>query len=153
MKQITVYIIGLLLIFPVIAGVIAKASKSGEEINWQVISSGGTDGASTNFQLSGTVAQTAVGAGSSPHFLLSHGYWQDFDTTGSGPCDCEPGETNADAAINIFDVTYLISHLYMSGPAPIPYALCNGDPIYERLATMHLHRLADRLWPAAEEVK
>ncbi len=103
-------------------------SKSGEEINWQVISSGGTDGASTNFQLDGTVAQTAVGVGSSTNFGLNHGYWQDFDTTSSGPCDCEPGEVNADATINIFDITYIIGYLYLGGPAPVPYALCNGDP-------------------------
>jgi hypothetical protein len=101
--------------------------KSGEEINWQVLSGGGGDGTSTNYQLNGTVAQTAVGAGTSANYGLSHGYWVDFGGSG-GPCDCEPGEANADATINIFDVTYLISFLYMSGPAPVPYALCNGDP-------------------------
>jgi hypothetical protein len=123
-----VFVSALFLAGTIIGGESANlASKSGEEINWQVISSGGTDGTSTNFQLSGTTAQTAVGYGSSTNFGLNHGYWQNFDTTGSGPCDCEPGEMNADAAINIFDVTGLISYLYLSGSPPIPYEICNGD--------------------------
>ncbi len=44
-----------------------------------------------------------------------------------GVCDCEPGNMNADGVINIFDVTGLISYLYLGGAAPIPYELCNGD--------------------------
>jgi len=36
------------------------------------------------------------------------------------------GDTNGDDIINIFDVTYLISYLYMDGPAPYP--LVSGDP-------------------------
>ena len=43
-------------------------------------------------------------------------------------CDCEPGNANGDATINIFDITYIIGYLYLGGPAPTPYALCNGDP-------------------------
>jgi len=43
-------------------------------------------------------------------------------------CDCEPGNCNGDGTINILDVTYLINYLYKGGPAPIPYALCSGDP-------------------------
>jgi len=42
--------------------------------------------------------------------------------------DCEPGNVNGDGTINIFDITYIISYLYMSGPAPIPYEICDGDP-------------------------
>jgi len=43
-------------------------------------------------------------------------------------CDCEPGNCNGDAVINIFDITYLISYLYLGGPPPTPYELCSGDP-------------------------
>jgi len=49
-------------------------------------------------------------------------------TGGVDTCDCEPGNCNGDNVINILDVTYLISYLYKGGPAPIPYALCSGDP-------------------------
>ncbi len=52
-----------------------------------------------------------------------------FVITGGGEeCDCDPGNCNGDATTNIFDVTYLISYLYKSGPAPIPYPICSGDP-------------------------
>lgn len=43
-------------------------------------------------------------------------------------CDCQPGNANGDANLNILDITYLISYLYKGGPAPVPYALCSGDP-------------------------
>jgi hypothetical protein len=123
MKKVTV-----LFMFIFILAFLARANdKAGEEINWQVISGGGTSGTSANYGLSGTVAQTAVGSGSSANYGFSHGYWQDFTGSG-GPCDCEPGNANGDETINIFDITYTISYLYLSGPAPIPYELCNGDP-------------------------
>ncbi len=115
-------------ILPAIYSSVLAESRAGEEINWQIISSGGNQGStSTNFQLSGTTGQTAVGTGLSTNFSVEHGYWQEF-SGGGGPCDCEPGNVNADATINIFDITYTISYLYKSGPAPTPYALCSGDP-------------------------
>ncbi len=43
-------------------------------------------------------------------------------------CDCEPGNANGDATINIFDITYIITYLYLAGPAPIPYRICSADP-------------------------
>jgi len=50
-----------------------------------------------------------------------------FVITGGEECDCEPGNVNGDPTINIFDITYIISYLYLSGPAPMPYPLCNCD--------------------------
>lgn len=44
------------------------------------------------------------------------------------PCDCSPGNANADETINLLDITYLISYLYKDGAAPIPYEICSGDP-------------------------
>jgi len=59
----------------------------------------------------------------------------DSDGDGTGnvcdPCpfnECEPGNANGDETINIFDITYIISYLYLEGPAPTPYELCSGDP-------------------------
>jgi hypothetical protein len=43
-------------------------------------------------------------------------------------CDCTPGNCNGDLTINILDITYLIAYLYKGGAAPVPYALCSGDP-------------------------
>jgi hypothetical protein len=56
---------------------------------------------------------------------------EDLDNNGVGDacqCDCEPGNANGDETINIFDITYLITYLYLEGNSPIPYELCSGDP-------------------------
>ncbi len=91
---------------------------SGEEINWQVISSGGTEGTSANFALKGTVGQTAVGFGSSPSYGLSHGFWQEFG--GGGCCVVIRGNVDGDEAdaCNVADLTYLVDYLFFDGPAP-----------------------------------
>jgi hypothetical protein len=103
-------------------------SAFAQDIRWQVISSGGSqNGSSATYRLSATVGQTAVGMGNSATYGLNNGYWQDF---GGEPtaCDCQPGNANGDATINIFDITYIISYLYLGGSAPVPYELCSGDP-------------------------
>jgi len=46
----------------------------------------------------------------------------------AGGFDCIPGEANGIEPINIFDITYLISFLYLGGPPPVPYERCSGDP-------------------------
>lgn len=92
--------------------------KAGEEINWQVISSGGTiNGESDSYKLSGTVAQTATGSGTSDNYGLSHGFWQEFPAGGEDCCDF-PGDAKNDGNCNILDITYLISFLYKGGPPP-----------------------------------
>jgi hypothetical protein len=108
---------------------------TGEEINWQVISSGGTDGISTNYKLAGTVGQTAVGTAGSDNFGLSHGFWQEFGTasccgiytggyTGNTNCDTEGKR-------NLADVTQLISRVYLTPEVPLcceENGNTNGDP-------------------------
>jgi len=103
----------------------ATSSRTGEEINWQVISSGGQDGSSSSYSLSGTIGQTAVGPGSSVSYGLNSGYWQDF--SGSSGC-ATPGDANGNGVINILDITYLINYLYKGGPAPVPFPVASGDP-------------------------
>ena len=108
-----------------------RSAQTGEEINWQVVSSGGTEGGSTSYRLSGTVAQTAVGAGAAVSNAVLHGYWQDFDA-GSGCCGeytgGATGNTNCDdqGKYNLSDITTLISRVYIDPGTP----LCceeNGD--------------------------
>jgi hypothetical protein len=97
-----------------------RAALTGEEINWQVVSSGGTEGSSASFKLMGTVGQTAVGAGSSASYGLNHGYWQDF-VTDNGCClgeirgnvDYDPGDN-----IDISDLVYLVDYMFTGGPPP-----------------------------------
>jgi len=90
----------------------------GEKINWQVISSGGNLGTSTNYILNGTAGQTAVGQGNSPSYGLNHGYWQDFGESSTccigvtGNVDCSPLEEP-----DISNIVRLIDHLYLSHEA------------------------------------
>lgn len=106
--------------------VFAEEPKAGEEINWQVISNGGTEGTSTNYGLKGTVSQTAIGAGTSTSYRLSHGFWQVFTSSG-GPCDGRCGDANADASVNVSDAVYIINYVFITGsPEPLPVKAC-GD--------------------------
>jgi hypothetical protein len=106
--------------------VIAEDPKTGEEINWQVISNGGTNGTSTNYGLKGTVGQTAVGQGTSASYGLKHGFWQTF-TSGGQPCEGRCGDANADASVNVSDAVYIINYVFITGsPEPLPVKAC-GD--------------------------
>ena len=141
-------------LFVVQAGLSADTTKvstaepaTGEEINWQVISSGGTEGTSASYDMRGTLGQPAVGYGSSPSYGLSQGFWQDFgccelrgDVDHSGgvnvadliylvdyiffggdppPCP-EEGDVDGSGAINVADLTYLVEYIFFDGPAPPP---------------------------------
>lgn len=99
--------------------------KSGEEINWQVISNGGTDGSSTNYGLKGTVGQTATGYGSSDSYDLGHGFWQVFGG-GGAPCQGMCGDANGDSGVNIADGVWIINYIFAGGLPPQPVLAC-GD--------------------------
>ncbi len=97
---------------------------TGEQINWQVISSGGTKGSSTSYRLNGTLGQTAVGYGSSASYGLSHGFWQEFGAVTCCNHDGLRGDYNSDNAINVADLTAMVDYLFFSGPPPA----CVDDP-------------------------
>jgi hypothetical protein len=103
----------------------ADDPKAGEEINWQVISNGGTEGSSTNYGLKGTVSQTAIDEGSSTNYKLKHGFWQIFATSG-GPCQGECGDANFDLSVNVSDAVWVINYVFIGGPEPQPVLAC-GD--------------------------
>lgn len=129
MKQVIVGLILLLIAFVGFPVMIIADDKTGETIDWQVISGGGSmNGASSSYKLSGTLAQTAVGTGSSTNYGINHGFWQNFVTGGPGCCTM-PGDANDNDAINILDVTFIISYLYRGGAAPpcIDQADANGN--------------------------
>jgi hypothetical protein len=100
-----------------------RSPAAGEGINWQVLSSGGTDGGSTSYNLSGTAGQTATGSGSSASYGLSHGFWQVFATS---EVQCEPGDADYSGDVDIDDVVYEITYIFAGGPPPAP-ELCCGD--------------------------
>lgn len=87
---------------------------TGEQINWQVISSGGGFGTSINFQLAGVMGQTAVGEGSSTNFGLNSGFLQDF---GPGSC-CIGTVGNADGdpdeLVDVRDLVTMINALFIT---------------------------------------
>lgn len=108
----------LLLILPAV--VYAAEEKSaepaaGEEINWQVISGGGTRATSATMVLNGTLGQNAVGVGSSPSYGLIAGFWQDFD---GGGCCVVPGDVDHSGVFDISDITYYVDWMFGGGPPP-----------------------------------
>ena len=114
---------------------VASSPATGEEINWEVIGSGGVVGAiSTNYKMSGTVGQTAVGPIASVSNQILQGFWQDFTSSGGSSC-CLGGTTgnvNYDGAdvVDVSDLTKLVNHLFVTFEAldcPAE-ANTNGDP-------------------------
>ena len=101
--------------------------RAGEQINWQVISSGGTDGSSASYSLIGAVGQTVVGAGSSDNFSLSHGYWHEFES--GGCCNIRADINHDGTGPDIVDLVYLVNYMFNSGPPPpcVEEADINGD--------------------------
>jgi len=93
------------------------AGRQGEQIEREVISSGASDAGSVSFHLLGTVAQSAVGSGSSASFGISHGYWQG---PVEGSCCLLRGDINHDGAgPDITDLVFLVEFMFQPGsPAP-----------------------------------
>ncbi|MCP4567617.1 MAG: hypothetical protein GY841_08565 [FCB group bacterium] len=97
----------------------------GEQINWQVISGGGTKGSSAGYTLDGTVGQTAIGLGSSSSYRLSHGFWQVAMGTECG--EDLVGDANNDETWNVGDAVYLINFVFKGGVPPTPFPTYSGD--------------------------
>jgi len=96
----------------------SASPATGEQIKWQVISSGATDGVSTNYALKGTIGQTAIGSGSSENFGLSHGYWQQT-VSSQGCCEIRADvDHGGELEPNIADLVYLVTYMFQGGPEP-----------------------------------
>ncbi len=111
-----VAIIGVLLLLGLVPNALAD-SKTGEEINWQFIGSGGTSGSSQNYRVSGSVGQAVAGLLPGTTYHVNQGYWQNFQT-GSGCCVGTTGNVNMAGIIDLTDLSLLISYLTVS-PAPV----------------------------------
>jgi hypothetical protein len=98
-----------------------NSPKAGEQLKWQVVSGGGTTvGSSTNYRLSTTLGQTAIGLGSSTSYKINQGFQQSFTVT-AYKC----GDANGDGSVDISDVVFLIAYIFSGGSAPSP--LLAGD--------------------------
>lgn len=118
---------GVLLTIPILLGsAYAQTDRAGEIIDWSVVSGGAELSSSPSYFLSGTVGQVAVGSVKSANHAALQGFLQDFGTF--FVCNCKPGEVTEDDYINVLDIIAIVDYKFRGGPAPEPYALCNGDP-------------------------
>jgi len=112
---------------PVTPNVLPSASDSttpraGEEVNWQVIASGGGLSSIGSMMLGSTIGQTAAGQSTIGSYILNSGFQQNF-VTGGEDCCIPPmrGDVNYDGAeiIDISDLYFLINFMFTDGPAPV----------------------------------
>jgi hypothetical protein len=100
-----------------------SAPLVGEQINWQVLASGGGVSTMGSLTLGSTIGQTVTGQSSMGSLTLNSGYQQNFVSGGSGPCCIGPmrGDINYDDGelIDISDLMYLIDYMFLAGPAPV----------------------------------
>lgn len=102
---------------------LTSSTLTGEQINWQVLSSGGNRGTSTNYILSGTLGQTAVGIGTSTNFQLHAGFWQNFGSGGCcigdrGNANGSPDDGTIVGSVNVTDLVFFVAYSFQDGPAP-----------------------------------
>jgi hypothetical protein len=125
-------------------------ATTGENVAWEVVSSGGGSSASQDLNAISASGQTAVGEAKSVNYKMYQGFAQSFllgllcipgDADGSGNVDLddpvfllqlifnsgdlpEPspccGDANASGYLDIDDITFLLDYLFRGGPPPIP---------------------------------
>ena len=102
--------------------------RAGEEINWQVIASGGGTSTLGSMILASTVGQTVAGQSTMGDMVLNSGFQQNFE---EGGCCIPPirGDVNYDGAelIDISDLLYLIDFMFQAGPAPVCFEEADID--------------------------
>ncbi|HWR84014.1 MAG TPA: hypothetical protein VN285_12000 [Candidatus Deferrimicrobium sp.] len=111
----------------------AQPTKAADnEIDWQVLSSGGTDARSGNVWIRGTIVQTAIGLSASDNVNARHGFWY----AGATCCnnDGMRGDVNyqmspAGTIVDVSDLTYLVAYIFQGGVAPPCNEEANVDGI------------------------
>jgi hypothetical protein len=96
--------------------VISSTTAWGQpNIDWEVLSSGGTDASSAGFQLDATIGQTATLQVAGGTRTLGQGYW-----FASGCCVGIRGDCNFDGTdANILDLTFLVDRIFRGGPPAV----------------------------------
>ena len=95
--------------------------QAGEQINWQVLASGGGTQTLGTLVLGSTIGQFAAGTSSAGSYLLQSGFWQNF----GGGYLC--GDPDRSGDVNVADVVYLVAYIFSGGPAPDPLASADVD--------------------------
>lgn len=105
-----------------------SSPMTNEQINWQIISSGGNRVTSNNFTLSGTIVQTAVGSISSTGYLVNAGFWQIFGNESCCIGDIRGNVDNSpDDQIDISDLVFLVTYAFQDGIEPLCIEEANID--------------------------
>ena len=101
-------------------------SREGEQVNWQVMASGGGMQTLGDFKLGSTIGQAPVGTSSLGDYTLHSGFWQNF-----GGCCRNRGDVNHDGLelIDIGDLSWMVNYMFTGGPEPpcMEEADINGD--------------------------
>ena len=84
-------------------------------IDWEVLSSGGTDASSVGFQLDATVGQTATVLIAGGTRQLGAGYWNALGCCVGNRGDCNFDGTDA----NILDLTFVVDRIFRGGPPAV----------------------------------
>ena len=86
---------------------------------WMSINGGSQQGAtSTNYAASYTVAQVAVGEGSSTNFRAGFGFWYGITGLGSPACVIVvTGDVNVNGTITSSDIIAMVNYVFKAGPA------------------------------------
>ena len=111
----------------IISAMLSVSAAAQPFIDWDVVSSGGTEASSADFQLDATVGQTATLFLTGGTRQLGAGYWQSFEC-----CQGVRGDVNGDGNDSeVFDLTYLIDTIFRGGPpSPCPLeADLNSDGV------------------------
>ncbi|MEW5923696.1 MAG: dockerin type I repeat-containing protein [Candidatus Zixiibacteriota bacterium] len=99
-------------------GLVSAGSSENYQMLRDVMSGGAIDAGSETFGMKATLGQAAAGPAESESFKMSQGYWEDYGSSGGGCCNVA-GDANNNDAVNILDVTFIISYLYKGGSAPV----------------------------------
>jgi len=98
----------------------AIADRTGEQIDWDVCSNGGTRGSSEHYRVRGTICQTATDWGGSTSYSIHSGFWQTFESVNCCLTWGNAGDANSDEAINLLDILWVIEYVYQDPPGHPP---------------------------------
>lgn len=91
--------------------------RTGEQIEWQVISVGGGSAISKNCALKATLGELAIGSAISKNYCVDHGFWPNID---AGNCCTTPttGDVDGSGVTDISDLQMMVDYLFSGIPFP-----------------------------------